>query len=43
VWARDLGDLNGPLFQRYRGRSFFRYAPAADGAAPAFVPVEPAP
>ncbi len=39
VWARDLGPWNGPLFARYPGRTLYRYAPPAPGAAPVFTPL----
>jgi len=39
VWARDLGPRNAPLFQRYSGRRFYRYAPGQDGQ-PVFLPMD---
>ena len=39
VWARDLGPGNGPLFRRYAGRRFYRYAPETPGGGPRFFPL----
>ena len=39
VWARDQGGWNDDLERRYPGRRFYRYAPAAPGAPPTFVPL----
>jgi hypothetical protein len=41
VWARDLGPWNGPLFARYAGRAFYRYAPLEPGGPPVFTSLEP--
>jgi hypothetical protein len=41
VWARDLGPWNGPLFARYPGRAFYRYAPRESGGPPVFTRLEP--
>lgn len=40
VWARDLGAGNAPLFRRYRGRRFYRYAPEVPGGRPVLTPLE---
>ena len=41
VWARDLGPRNAPLFRRYSGRAFYRYAPLGPGGAPVLTPIAP--
>jgi hypothetical protein len=41
VWARDLGPRNAPLFRRYSGRAFYRYAPLGRGGAPVLTPIAP--
>jgi hypothetical protein len=41
VWARDMETRNAPLFARYAGRRFYRYAPATHDGPPIFTPLEP--
>ena len=37
IWARDLGRGNAALFERYRDRALYRYAPIEPGGAPRFT------
>lgn len=40
VWARDMGKRNAPLFARYAGRRFYRYAPSTRDGPPVFMPLD---
>ena len=40
VWARDMGKRNAPLFARYAGRRFYRYAPSTRDGPPVFTPLD---